>query len=74
MKSVQIRIFSGPLISVFSPNIEKYGPEKTPCLETFHTVLKALKTLTIHQMSFPIFFIKLVRQHLSHMTFFGINF
>ena len=24
--------------SVFSPNAEKYGPEKTPHLDTFHTV------------------------------------
>ena len=35
VKSVQIRI-------VFSvPNTEKYGPEKTPYLETFHAVPKA---------------------------------
>ena len=27
-------------ISVFSPNAEKYGPEKTPYLDTFHTLLK----------------------------------
>ena len=26
-------------ISVFSPNIGKYGPEKTPYLDTFHLVL-----------------------------------
>ena len=25
-------------ISVFSPNTGKYGPEKTPCLDTFHVV------------------------------------
>ena len=24
---------------VFSPNAGKYGPEKTPYLDTFHTVL-----------------------------------
>ena len=28
-----------PYISVFSPNAAKYGPEKTPYLDTFHTVL-----------------------------------
>ena len=26
------------LFSVFSPNSGKYGPEKTPYLDTFHTV------------------------------------
>ena len=26
------------LIFVFSPNIGKYGPEKTPYTDTFHTV------------------------------------
>ena len=25
-------------LSVFSPNAGKYGPEKTPCLDTFHVV------------------------------------
>ena len=38
-------VFSGPCfqspyskISVFSPNAGKYGPEKTPYLDIFHTV------------------------------------
>ena len=31
-------VFSGPYFSVFSPNTEKRGPEKTPYLETFHAV------------------------------------
>ena len=35
VKSVQIRSF---FWSVFSPNAGKYGPEKTPYLDTFHTV------------------------------------
>ena len=26
-------------LSVFSPNAGKYGPEKTPYLETFHAVI-----------------------------------
>ena len=26
-------------LSVFNPNTEKYGPEKTPYLDTFHAVL-----------------------------------
>ena len=29
-------------ISVFSPNPGKYGPEKTPYLDTFHTVILIL--------------------------------
>ena len=45
-------VFSGPyflvfglnteiysIISIFSPNTGKYGPEKTPYLDTFHAVL-----------------------------------
>ena len=36
VKSVQIRSFSGPYFPVFSSNTEKYGPEKTSYLDTFH--------------------------------------
>ena len=32
-----------PYISVFCPNTGKYGPEKTPYLETFHAVLEDMK-------------------------------
>ena len=52
VKSVQIRIFSGPYFSAFGLNREiyyvnlsiqfkyrKYGPEKTPYLDTFHAVI-----------------------------------
>ena len=28
-------------LSVFSPNVGKYGPEKTPHLDTFHVVVFA---------------------------------
>ena len=38
MKSVQIASFSGPYFPVSSPNTGKYGPEKTPYLDTFHAV------------------------------------
>ena len=31
-------VFSGLYFYVFSPNTEKYGPEKMPYLDTFHTV------------------------------------
>ena len=46
--------FSGPYfpifglnteIYVFSPNLVKYGPEKTPYLDTFHTVVKQFYNL-----------------------------
>ena len=30
-------------LSVFSPNAGKYGPEKTPYLDTFHTVDTKIK-------------------------------
>ena len=30
--------FSGTYFPVFSPNTGKYGPEKTPYLDTFHGV------------------------------------
>ena len=31
--------FSGPYFPVFALNTGKYGPEKTPYLDTFHAVL-----------------------------------
>ena len=31
-------ISSGPYFPVFGPNMGKYGPEKTPYLDTFHEV------------------------------------
>ena len=31
-------IFSGPYFPVFSQKTAKYGPEKTPYLDTFHAV------------------------------------
>ena len=30
-------------LSVFSPNAGRYGPEKTPYLDTFHTVLTIIE-------------------------------
>ena len=39
LKSVQIRVFAGPYIPVFSPSIAKYEPEKTPYLDTFYAVI-----------------------------------
>ena len=34
----QYGVSSGPYFPVFSPNTGKYGPQKTPCLDTFHEV------------------------------------
>ena len=31
-------VISGPYFPIFSPNIGKYGPETTPCLDTFYAV------------------------------------
>ena len=41
--------FSGPYFPVFCPNTGKYGPVKTPYLDTFHTVFidDFLKSSTI---------------------------
>ena len=39
MKSFQIRSFSGPYFPVFNPNPGKYGPEKTPCLDIFRSLI-----------------------------------
>ena len=41
LHSDSLRRFT-PQISVFSPNTGKYGPEKTPYLETFHAVTNAI--------------------------------
>ena len=35
----QYGVSSGPYSPVSSPNTGKYGPEKTPYLDTFHAVI-----------------------------------
>ena len=44
-------VFSGPYFPVFSPNVGKYVPEKTPYLETFHAVhvTRAIKKTLYHK-------------------------
>ena len=37
------KVFSGPYFPVFSPNMRKYGPEKAPYLDPFHTVILSFK-------------------------------
>ena len=32
------RVFSGPYLPAFGLNTVKYGPEKTPFMDTFNTV------------------------------------
>ena len=38
-KLPKYRAFSGPYFSVFGLNTGKYGPEKTPYLDTFHAAI-----------------------------------
>ena len=47
VKSSKYGVFSGPYFPVFGLNTGKYGPEKTPYLDTFHAeiALKAIHVL-----------------------------
>ena len=42
-KASEYGVFSGPYFPVFSPNTEKYEPEKTSHLDTFHAVIGSEK-------------------------------
>ena len=42
-------IFSGPYSPVFTSNTGKYGPEKSPCLDTFYT--EPLKVYSIRKFA-----------------------
>ena len=42
VKIVQIQSFSNPYFLVFGLNTGKYGPEKTPHLDTFQAVAASL--------------------------------
>ena len=44
-KVSRYEIFSGPYFPVFRTNTGKYGPEKTPYLDTFHAVRSFLKSI-----------------------------
>ena len=53
-KESKYGVFSGPYFPIFGLNTEKYGPEKTPYLDTFHgawgtsdTYLEPCQTVTI---------------------------
>ena len=42
-------VLSGPYFPVFSLNTGKYGPEKTPYLDTFHAVYTKEKPISYEQ-------------------------
>ena len=44
-KGSKYRVFFGLYFSVFKVSTGKYRPEKTPCLDKFHTVLEVNKTV-----------------------------
>ena len=44
VKSSKYGVFSGPYFPVFGLNTGKYGPEKTPYLDTSHAVSVFLKS------------------------------
>ena len=48
LKVSKYRVFCGPYIPVLGLNSEKYGPEKTPYLETFHAVYSMFTVWTFH--------------------------
>ena len=45
------------LDSVFGPNTGKYGPEKTPYLDTFHTVMAVAKDTCFNATSTQEFYV-----------------
>ena len=50
----QYKVISCPYFPVFSTNTEKYGPEITPYLDTFHAVVNAWNTAyLISYLEFP---------------------
>ena len=42
-------VISGPYFPAFGLNTEKYGPEITPYLDSFHAVLILIKTKQLEQ-------------------------
>ena len=44
--SYRVKTVKGEYLSVLSPNAEKYGPEKTLYLDTFHAVVR-MKSLVL---------------------------
>ena len=69
MKIVQIRSFFGPYFPVFSPNAEKYGPEKTLYLDTFHAVYKKFGMFVLNHSVLNFYLKKSCRTSLSEVFF-----
>ena len=42
-------VFPDPYFPIFSPNTGKYGPEKTPYLDTFHALQAAEKLMLMEK-------------------------
>ena len=49
-KCPNMDFFSGPYFPVFSQNMGKFGPEKTPYLDNFHVVSAYRYCLSIQMM------------------------
>ena len=72
-------VISGPYFpvfgSVFNPNAEKYGPEMTPYLDTFHAVLWSRFSLTcsyylFHHWTWCVYYTLNLKFFIFHSTFF----
>ena len=46
-------VFSGTYFPVFGMNTGKYGPEETPYLNTFHSVLFTVTCLYLFTLTYP---------------------
>ena len=68
----RIRRFT-PQISVFSPNTGKYGPEKTPHMDTFHAVFEHWTMLIVFLFLVLINFIWLTIKRNNLRTFYSRN-
>ena len=56
-------VFSGPYFpAVFNPNLENYGPERFPYLDTFHTLIFVANNSAFIKFRFSIIFIFSLRQ------------
>ena len=62
-------VFSGPYFPAFGLNTGKYGPEKTPYLNTFHAVREIQKILHASYLQ-----VCHSGQYISSTTLFGFRF
>ena len=54
LQYLKTHITSQLLCHYTGPNAGKYGPEKTPYLDTFHTVLNVIKATVVTRFGFMI--------------------